>query len=134
MYTGFLLSDKSRKELMNLFPPQYPNVLGHHITVKFGVKKSEALPEQPNVVTVVGTINDDNNSIQGLLVEVDGEIERPDGRKYHITWSIDESKGAKAFHTNNWTDSASMLEKGINVEVIPKLFYKSTKEYLKGDY
>lgn len=134
MYTGFELSDESREKLLKLFPPKFSDVLGHHITLKFGVKKEEPLPKQPKEVNVVGVIEDDNDSIQGLLVEVDGNIERPDGKMFHITWSIDRDKGAKPFHTNDWTDSATMIQEKIPITVTSKLFNRPTSEYVKkGD-
>lgn len=132
MYTGFLLTKESREKLLKLFPPLYKTVLGHHITHQFGVSKDTNAPDMPKSVKVIGHISNDY-SIQGLLVEIDGSVKRPDGKKYHITWSLDEHRGAKPVHTNVWVDDAFILpkDKVIDIKVVPKLFDKSTKEHMK---
>lgn len=120
MYNGYEIEAGSRQKLMTLFPPKYPNVIAHHITSQFGVKNGE-MPEQPEKVLVVGYI-DNGESLEGLLVSVDGSIERPSGGQYHITWSIDRSKGAKPFHTNQYTGVAKMLDRPVEIDVEAKFF------------
>jgi hypothetical protein len=121
MYTGYLLSEESRALLLAKFPPKYKDVIAHHITEKFGVKANTKAPEQPSEVWVVGYM-DDGEGVEGLLVEVDGTVERPSGGKYHITWSIDRSKGKKPYHTNDITHLAKPVAPSIKIEVEPKVF------------
>lgn len=126
MYNKYELEAGSRSKLFDLFPPKYPNVLGHHITEEFGVKDGRA-PEQPQKVLVIGYI-DNGEDVEGFLVSVDGKVDRPSGGKYHITWSIDRSNGAKPFHTNQYTDDAVMLKSPIEIDVEAKFFTGATPE------
>lgn len=130
MYTGYEIEAGSRQKIMDLFPPKYPDVLGHHITEKFGVKNPEEVPEQPERVFLVGYI-DNGEDVEGFLVEVDGTVNRPSGGKYHLTWSIDRSNGAKPVHTNNHVDDAVMLKHPIEIDVDAKFFDKATSSYVK---
>lgn len=130
MYNGYELDPGSRRKLMDLFPPKYPHVLGHHITEEFGVKDGR-VPEQPKQVLVIGYI-DNGENVEGFLVSVDGEINRPTGGKYHITWSIDRASGAKPFHTNNHVDEAKMLPRPIEIDVDAKFFTRATDAYVKS--
>lgn len=99
-YTAFELNEKDRNYLLSLFPPKYPDVIAHHITYQFGVPPDSDLPEQPKDIQVVGYA-DDGESIEALVVEIDSKIKRPDGKIYHITWSLDRSKGRKPVHSND---------------------------------
>lgn len=129
MYTGYELSSSSRKKLRTLFPPIYPNFLGHHITEKFGETNPDNIPETPTDVKVVGYVND-NKGIEGLLVSIDGSTKRPDGSMYHITWSLDSSKGYKPAHTNKIIGKAKDVPP-INIDASPKFFSGSTQQELK---
>ena len=120
MYSGYLLSNKSKQYLFDLFPPMYPNIYAHHITEEFGIKGNASAPTPPNDIKVVGYMNN-GYSIEGLLVEIDGKVSRPNGGDYHITWSIDK-KVAKPVDTNKLTSTARMLNTPIAISVIPKIF------------
>lgn len=99
MYIALVLDEQSKKELLQAFPPRFPDVIGHHITLTFGVSKNVNLPPQPTDVKVVGcAINDDG--IEALVVSVNDKTKRADGSTYHITWSIDRSKGFKPADSN----------------------------------
>ena len=130
MYSGYEIDKDSRDKLAVLYPPKYRNFLGHHITEEFGVAADSEPPEQPKNVKVIGVIDNDVN-VQGFLVSIDGNMNRPSGGKYHITWSIDRSKGAKPFHTNNYVNDAVMLSRPIEIDVTPKVFTKATDAYVK---
>ena len=129
MYNGYEIEQGSRNKLMALFPPKYPNVLGHHITEKFGVKNGE-VPEQPKQVLIIGYINN-GEDVEGFLVEVDGTTDRPSGGKYHLTWSIDRSKGAKPVHTNNYVNAAVPLKRPVEIDVDARFFERATDSYVK---
>ena len=99
MYTALVLDKKSRRELAQRFPPKYPDFIGHHVTLKFGVPKDTPKPSQPKKTEVVGYV-DDGKGVEALVVAVNGKTERPDGSTYHITWSIDRSAGRKPVDSN----------------------------------
>src|SRR3546814_9902597 len=44
---------------------------------------------------------DDGEGLQALIVSIDGSTDRPDGSTYHITWSLDRSRGRKAVQSND---------------------------------
>lgn len=118
MYTGYLLTEKTRNTLLAQFPAKYERVVAHHITEQFGVSSSHAPPEMPESVEVIGYI-DSGDGVEGLLVEVNGTTVRPDGAKYHITWSLAE--GRKPVETNIYVNRATRIDP-IAIEVEPKTF------------
>lgn len=95
-YNGWLLSDASKRELMDWIMPVYPDVIAHHVTLQFG---ADDMP-LPAELAIVGHA-DDGLGVQALVVSVDGSTERPDGSTYHITWSIDRAQGRKPVHSND---------------------------------
>ncbi len=44
-YTAYVLTDASRDLLLSKFPPKFPDVIAHHITINIGVKKDAPIPE-----------------------------------------------------------------------------------------
>lgn len=118
MFTGYLLTDESRNKLLKIFPPKYSNVIAHHITEKYGVDKNHAAPPAPESCQVVGYINE--SGVEALLVAINGSVERKDGSKYHITWSLD--KGKKPVETNKYVNFAEKISP-INIDVIAKNFW-----------
>lgn len=90
MYTAYVLDEKSREVLLQRFPPKYKDVVGHHITVEFGVS-ADTLPPQDAKLRVIGHI-DNGDGLEALAVLVDGSTVRKDGKTYHITWSLDCDK------------------------------------------
>lgn len=119
MYTAYQLTERSRKKLFLLFPPKYPEFIGHHITVNFGVSADAELPKQTTLVEIVGYI-DNGDGVEGFLVEIDGTSDRPSGGKFHITWSIDRSKGYKPVNTNDYISSATTIHP-IRIDVVPAI-------------
>jgi len=92
MYTAYVLTDESRCQLEEKYPPKYPKFIGHHVTVDFGVPNDTVAPEEAEV-KVIG-FKDSGDGLEALVVSVNGEQTRPDGSKYHITWSLDPEKYA----------------------------------------
>lgn len=91
-YLAYKLGQENRDKLLQAFPPKYPLLKADHVTIQ--LKEPETLP-YADTIDVIG-IADDNNGIQALIVEVNGSMYRPDGRVYHITWSLDPDKVAPA--------------------------------------
>lgn len=90
MYTAYILTDESKKRLMARFKPAFPKIAADHVTHRFGVEDFADM-EWADRIEVIGVI-DDKNGIQALLARVDGETHRPDGGRYHITWSYDPDR------------------------------------------
>ncbi len=112
-YHAFLIAPESRDALLKKHPPQYSEVIAHHVTHSFGVAKGSQPPQHPKNIEVIGHV-DDGKGVQAAVVKVDGSEYRPDGKRYHVTISIDRSKGRKPAHSN---------------DVIDNIGYKSTRPY-----
>lgn len=89
-YTCLILSYGDRQRLMARFPAEYQGIVAHHVTIAYGVDGSD-LPDVWEGF-IVGDAYD--NGVQALVVEVQGSVHRPDGKIYHITWSLAEGRDA----------------------------------------
>ena len=95
-YIAYTLTKSARSKVLAAFPPKFSDVIAHHITYKFGVTKAESIPHPPSSVKVIGYSSD--ASLEALVVEVNGKSFRPDGKRYHITLSLE--KGRKPVESN----------------------------------
>lgn len=95
---GWLLDEAERAGLLERFPPAYPDVIAHHVTLKMGVGPREALPAPCDGV-IVGE-QDDGAGLQCLVVEIGGGCQRWDGSVFHITWSLDRARGRRPVESN----------------------------------
>ena len=95
--TGWKLPSKEREPLLQRFPPKYENVIADHVTLRVGATPATPLPRKPQA-RIVGRA-DDGESLECLVVELDGTTDRPDGSTYHITWSL--GVGRKARESND---------------------------------
>jgi hypothetical protein len=121
MYIALVLDDQTRTKLRDTFPPKYKDFIGHHITLKFGVHKDTPLPRNQHSTEVVGYA-DDGKGIEALVVSLDGKTQRSDGSTYHITWSLDRSKGYKPVDSNKLlTGGFKKLDNPINITVKTEL-------------
>lgn len=120
MYTAYVIDDKSRRELKKKFPPKYPDFIGHHVTLRFGVSKDTPKPKAPATVEVVG-YKDDGKGAEALVVAINGNTERLDGSTYHITWSIDRSAGRKPVDSNSILMGGFDKVTPISINVTPEL-------------
>jgi hypothetical protein len=96
---GWKLDPNERAQLLERFPPIWPDVIADHVTLTAGASAHEPLPVQ-EAAEIVGSV-DDGEGLQALIVSIDGSTDRPDGSTYHITWSLDRSRGRKAVQSNN---------------------------------
>lgn len=121
-YQAFEVSDQSRSHLASIFPPKFPEFIGHHITYKMGVKSDQPLPEA-STFKVVGYACDPLG-IEALVVEVDGTTVRPDGKTFHITWSLDRDAGFKPVKSNDLIASRGYekISSPINITATAKFF------------
>lgn len=101
-YEALVLTPESRIKLLQRFKPRFPDVIAHHVTYRFGVPESVKRPpgigDGPTPIEVIGYACDDR--IEAVLVRVNGTSKRPDGKLFHITLSLDRSKGAKPAMSN----------------------------------
>ena len=95
--TGWKLPQHERELLLERFPPTYENVIADHVTLRVGATPETQLPRKPDA-RIVGRA-DDRESLECLVVELDGTTDRPDGSIYHITWSL--GPGRKARESND---------------------------------
>jgi hypothetical protein len=95
--TGWKLSRDEREQLLQRFPPRYAEVIADHVTLRVGASAKTPLPRKPQA-RIVGRA-DDGDSLECLVVELDGTTDRPDGSTYHITWSL--GPGRKARESND---------------------------------
>ena len=95
----YMLSEESRATLAEAYPPQFEKFVGHHVTYNFGASDTDDLPPAGEYY-VVGYAYEKERRINGsgieaLVVSIDGTVNRPDGKVYHITWSHGSSYAAK---------------------------------------
>ena len=91
--TGWTLLRDERASLLERFPPRYANVVANHVTLRSGTTARTPLPRTPDA-RIVGRA-DDGDSLECLVVELDGLTDRPDGSTYHITWSLGPGRDAR---------------------------------------
>lgn len=98
-YDAYVLTESARVRLLQAFAPKFPDVIAHHVTQTYG--RPELDEDQygtSHVITVRGYVCDE--SLEAVVVSVDGVRQRPDGKLYHITLSLDRSKGRKPVESN----------------------------------
>lgn len=104
-YVAFVLSDISRAKIIERFKPKFPDVIAHHVTHRMGV--SNIVDTTNHIIAVYGYVKDD--SLEALLVTVNGRSTRPDGKKYHITLSLDRSLGRKPVDSNKVIEQCEVI-------------------------
>jgi hypothetical protein len=118
--TGWKLPKLDRELLLRRFPPKYENVVADHVTLRVGASERTPLPAKP-VARVIGRA-DDHESLECLVVELNGTTDRPDGSTYHITWSLGSGRNAResndVLRDRGWTH----IEAPIPVELEPARF------------
>ena len=125
-YLGWALPLETKDALLEKFPAEYPQVVAHHCTLKFGVDADTPLPTE-TTATVVG-VADDNNGVQALVLSIGGSTTRPDGGTYHITWSL--NPGRKPVESNEvikrfgWTPASPFTR----IPLVPKFFPHAQKK------
>lgn len=95
---GWKLDRDQRERLLDRFPPRYPDAIADHVTFKVGDGADP--PAEPVNAEIVGHA-DDRDGLECLVVAIDGSTERPDGSTFHITWSLDRSKGREPRESND---------------------------------
>jgi 8-oxo-dGTP pyrophosphatase MutT (NUDIX family)/ribosomal protein S18 acetylase RimI-like enzyme len=129
-YTAYVLTKASRDSLLSKFPPKFPDVIAHHVTLQFGVPQDTAVPEAAKI-EVVGYAADD--SLEAVVVSVNGETKRPDGSTYHVTLSLDRTKGRKPVQSNEVVSKGWEPVLPFVLETLPQKLADGTTEYMQAD-
>lgn len=119
-YTAYILTPESRAMILERFPPRFGDVVCHHVTERFGVPGNRKLMPLTAEIIIVGHASDD--SLEALIVSVNGVTARPDGMVYHITLSLDRSKGRKPADSNRLIASAGWRSvPPLAIETVPQI-------------
>jgi len=118
--TGWKLPETERELLLRRFPPEYANVIADHVTLRTGAMPKTPLPGKPEA-QVVGRA-DDGQSLECLVVALDGTTDRPDGSTYHITWSLGAGRKARESNDVLRDQGWEPIEAPIPVELEPARF------------
>lgn len=94
-FSCYLVDESSRKDILNLFPPRW-DLIGHNITLQYPVME-KTVPE-PACIEIVGYACDDD--LECLVASVNGTVIRPDGKTFHLTWSLNRAAGRKPHESN----------------------------------
>jgi hypothetical protein len=119
--TGWKLPQVERELLLRRFPPKYEKVDADHVTLRVGASADTPLPEKPQNSAVVGR-TDDGESLECLVIELDGTTDRPDGSTYHITWSLGPGRRARESNDLLRDKGWDYIEAPIPVELEPARF------------
>jgi len=114
--TGWKLPQVERELLLDRFPPKYEKVVADHVTLRMGATPETPLPNRPESAKVVGRA-DDGDSLECLVVELDGTTDRPDGSTYHTTWSLGPGRRARESNDVLRDQGWSYLDAPIPVEL-----------------
>lgn len=114
-YTGWEILN--RNELLKIFPAQYNEIKAHHITHIFG---GDELPDECTAM-IIG-ISDDYCGLQVMVVSINGEILRPDGKIYHCTWSLLPGRNPVESNAVIANHSWIPISPPIEMSVCPKVF------------
>jgi len=94
---GWLLDESDRARLLLRFPPHWPDLVAHHVTL---ASQTDDPLRAETAGEIVGE-TDDGHSLQALVVAIGGSTRRPDGGSYHITWSLDRGAGREPRQSND---------------------------------
>jgi len=119
--TGWKLPrNGERDRLLERFPPKYDRVIADHVTLHAGASGDTPLPRQVTA-EIIGRA-DDGDSLECLVVEIDGTSDRPDGSTYHITWSLGPGRRAKESNDVLRERGWQRIDRPIAIELEPAKF------------
>ena len=93
---GWKLDRAQRDALLARFAPRYDRADADHVTLRTNARH-DPLPDAVEA-RLVGHA-DDGDSLEAMVVAIDGTTDRPDGSTYHITWSL--GRGRRARESND---------------------------------
>jgi len=119
--TGWKLRQDDRDLLLERFPPKYAKVVADHVTLRVGATPDTPLPREPESARVIGRA-DDGESLECLVVELDGTTDRPDGSTYHITWSLGDGRRARESNDVLRDKGWDYVEAPVDIDLEPARF------------
>ncbi len=118
--TGWKIPRDERERLLQRFPPKYDRAIADHVTLQVGASEETPLPREVEA-QIVGYA-DDGQSLECLVVALDGTTDRPDGSTYHITWSLGPGRKAKESNDLLREKRWEALDRPIPIELDPARF------------
>ena len=118
---GWKLDRAQRSQLLERFTARYADADADHVTLETNAR-DKPLPN-PVTAEIIGHA-DDGDSLEAMVVAIDGTSDRPDGSTFHITWSLDKGKGRRARESNDllrgrpWTP----FDQAIPISLTPARF------------
>jgi hypothetical protein len=97
--TGWKLEPASREFLLDIFPPHWCDLIADHVTLDGKAPVDATLPSKAEA-KVIGHA-DDGKGLETLVVTIGGNVRRPDGGIFHITWSLDRHRDREAVESND---------------------------------
>ncbi|MCA1653050.1 MAG: hypothetical protein ABR588_05270 [Sphingomicrobium sp.] len=89
---GWKLDRVERESLLAAHPPRYANAIADHVTLQ---TEAKGRPLPPDVRASIVGRTDDEDSLEAMVVAIDGTTDRPDGSTFHITWSLGPDRRAR---------------------------------------
>ena len=114
--------ERARASCSSAFRRAMPNAVADHVTLEDPTPKATRC-RRPVDAEIVGRA-DDGDSLEAMVVTIDGTTDRPDGSTFHITWSLDEPgppRRAKAM-TCSANAAGSSLDEPVPVTLEPARF------------
>jgi hypothetical protein len=91
MTIGWKLTRECRDNLLAQLPPKYVRVIADHVTLSVGGNDA---PPSAETATIIGRA-DDGTGVEAMVVALNGTTARPDGKVWHVTWSLAEDRTAR---------------------------------------
>lgn len=106
MTIGWKLTRECRAALLDELLPTYARVIADHVAL--AVDGTEVPLPVANPV-IIGR-SDDGKGVEAMVVALDGSTARPDGKVWHVTWSLADGRTARESNdviaTGCWTEIA----------------------------
>ncbi|MFY7835105.1 MAG: hypothetical protein ACOVQ0_02320 [Novosphingobium sp.] len=91
MTTGWKITRECRDALIVAFPPKYARTIADHVTLSIS---GTTLPDTIADAKIVGYA-DDGAGVEAMVVALEGSTARPDGKVWHVTWSLADDRSAR---------------------------------------
>lgn len=114
-YLAYVISEKSRVQLLRMFPPSFSRVICHHVTVEFNLteerlnffKEKFSKPTRGGFPPVLAIGEATGDGIECIAISIHGETTRRDGSFYHATLSLDPPH--KPVESNELKDKIELI-------------------------
>ena len=121
-YSAYVLTEKSRDFLLSQITPAHSDVIAHHVTYQF--PDTNPLPELKEMPYAFAYAK--NDLVDCVAVSINSKTERPDGKFFHITLSVNRKNGGKPVHSNDllinaFEDGNFKYFEPITLELVPML-------------